>query len=88
MEISLGETLLNKCESNCPVHTYRSYNQKLELHLITVEIQAFIQFKKAVHTYITQKIYYFTHMKGNFIPVLKHYATNTKRGVKVISMAA
>jgi len=54
-----------------------------------VAIQTFIQFKNAVHTYITtQKIYYFTHIKDNVIPVLKHYATNTKRGVEVISMAA
>ena len=34
VEISLGETLLNKCKCNCPVQTYRTYNQKLELHLI------------------------------------------------------
>lgn len=87
MEICLGEILLNKCECNCPVQTYRSHNYKLELHLLIVKIQTFIQFKNAVHTYITtQKIYYFTHTKGNVIPELKQYTTNIKRGVKVISM--
>jgi len=83
MEISLGEILLYTGECNCPVHTYRSYNTKLELHLQMAEIQAFIQFQNAVHTYITnQNNYYFTYTKGNVI------STNTKRGVKVISMAS
>jgi hypothetical protein len=51
VEISLEETLLNECGCNSAVHTYRSYNYKLELHLQMVEIQTLIQFKKAVQTY-------------------------------------